>query len=76
MKITTKLIGKRVLFRDLPFIDVEEGMVKEISPSRKYIKIDDSWHSADSVVEILGKEKTKAERLLNAFKNLRLRHNR
>ena len=55
MKITPELIGKRVLFRDFPFIDVKEGIIREISPSRNYIKIDNSWYPANSIVEILGK---------------------
>jgi len=55
VEITEDLIGKRVLWRTWQgryFNIIHEGEIKEISPSGKYIKIDDEWKAINSI-EIL-----------------------
>ena len=55
VEINKDLIGKRVLYR-YAFGALEEGVVKEVSPSGEYIKINDFWYESDviRIVEVLG----------------------
>ena len=44
MEISKELVGKRVLYRIYPYLDIKEGVIKEISPSGNYIKIGGVWY--------------------------------
>ncbi len=53
MDITNCKIGDRILFYIFPYTDdvVFEGIIKEFSPSKKYVKIlDYGWAKTDSVI--------------------------
>jgi len=54
IEINEDLIGKRVIWED-KHGRILEGEVTEISPSGKYIKIDDEWKKIDKIeaLEIL-----------------------
>ena len=58
VEINKDLIGKRVLYKLHLFDILREGVIKEISPSGDYIKINDGWYESDviRIVEVLGKE--------------------
>lgn len=56
IKIDEKLIGKRVLWkRWWEHYALNEGVIEEISPSKKYVKISGNWHPIDDieVLEVL-----------------------
>lgn len=62
IKINEELIGKRVLWKRWwghYFYVLNEGVVEEMSPSKKYVKIGGNWHTINNieVLEILENKK-------------------
>ena len=74
MKITDELIGKRFIFREFPYSTIQEGVIEEISPSKKYVKINGSWYPTDniSVIEVLGD--AEEDNALNVLKRYKYRY--
>jgi len=66
MEITDELTGKRFLFREFPYSTIEEGVIEEVSPSKKYVKINGIWYPAEriNIIEILNSGKTKTRHTL------------
>ena len=45
------LVGKRVLWKPYRnFSYINEGVVKELSPSGKYVKIGNEWNDTNTVI--------------------------
>jgi len=74
MEITDELVGKRFLYREFPYSTIQEGVIEEISPSKKYVKINGSWYLTDniSVIEVLGD--AEEDKTLNVLHRYRYRY--
>ena len=44
MNVDKSMIGKRVLYYPTVLGDIQEGIVEELSPSGKFVKVSGKWY--------------------------------